>query len=86
MPKRTGRPWQRIKARVIRRDQGICHICGRPGADTADHLVPVARGGDWYDLANLAAAHRRCNMSRGARSVGVARTEARRRQPEGWTW
>lgn len=86
MPKRTGRPWQRIKARVIRRDRGICHICGRPGADTADHLVPVARGGAWYDPANLAAAHRRCNLSRGARSVGVARREARMRQPAGWSW
>lgn len=76
MPKRTGRPWQRRKARIIRRDSGICHICGHDGADSADHIVPVADGGTDAD-ANLAAVHHdtgpRCNRVKGAGTTEDAR-------------
>lgn len=85
MPARTGRPWQRIKRRIIRRDGGVCHLCGQQGADTADHLVPFSQGGSDAP-ANLKAAHVDCNRRRGARSVEVARAEiALDRQP-GWEW
>lgn len=91
MPKRTGRPWQRTKARVIRRDNGTCHLCGLPGATSADHIVPHSHGGtDHPD--NLRAAHIDCNKIRGNRSITWARTEIARRltmasQPDqGWTW
>ena len=93
MPKRTGRPWQRIKARVIRRDHGICHICGGPDADSADHLTPVAHGGALYDMANLAAVHHNtpphCNRRRGAGDVETARAKVLGAQPTtgtGWDW
>lgn len=72
---RTGRPWQRLKARIIRRDGGICHLCDKPGADTADHLTPVVFGGPVYDPDNLKAAHVRCNRIRGTRPIDVARAE-----------
>jgi 5-methylcytosine-specific restriction endonuclease McrA len=69
---RFGPGWQRISREVIQRDSGICHICGRPGADTADHLQP--RNGQRQDRpadkAELAAAHRACNSAKGARMVG----------------
>lgn len=93
MPKRTGRPWQRQKARIIRRDRGICHICGQPGADSADHIVPHAHGGT-DRLDNLAAVHHdtppRCNRRRGTSSI----SETRRRLGlgddadlgGGWDW
>ncbi|WP_280516431.1 HNH endonuclease [Actinomyces succiniciruminis] len=42
----------------------MCWICGRPGADTADHVVPAALGGG-DELENLRPAHRSCNASRG---------------------
>ena len=74
MPARTGRPWQRKKARVIRRDGGICHLCGHPGADTADHLVPWSQTHD-DSLANLKAAHDWCNRIRGDRSIERARAD-----------
>lgn len=43
-------------ARVVRDGAGICHLCGHPGADAADHVVPLAQGGsDTVD--NLRPAH-----------------------------
>lgn len=84
MPARTGRPWQRRKARIIRRDGGICHLCHQPGADTADHLIPYSQGGSDRD-DNLAAAHIRCNQQRGTTPI----TQARQRlapQDNTWQW
>ena len=72
-----GQRWRTVKARIIRRDHGICHLCGGPGADSADHLVPESHGGARYDPANLAAVHHqvwpRCNRIRGDRSIDEAR-------------
>jgi len=54
-----------------------CHLCGRvidvtlpalhPLSFTADHLMPISRGGDPHAATNLAPAHRLCNLRRGAR-------------------
>lgn len=43
----------------------VCHLCGQPGATTADHLIPRSLGGD-NSLANQRPAHHACNSSRGA--------------------
>lgn len=85
---RGGRPWRRLVAYVVRRDGGICHLCGRPGADSADHLIPVAEGGT-DDPSNLRAVHHnagpRCNRVRGTLPVDAVRPwlEADGRD---WTW
>jgi 5-methylcytosine-specific restriction endonuclease McrA len=75
---RTGRPWRSLVARILRRDSGICHICGRPGADSADHLTPFSAGGTDHP-SNLAAAHHNvwpnCNRIRGDRPVDAARAD-----------
>lgn len=44
---RKGSGWaeQERARRVIRRHGGICHVCGQPGADQADHVRPLASGG-----------------------------------------
>ena len=56
----TARPHTRAIRRrntqVITDGRGICHLCGHEGADAADHIVPLAKGGsDTRD--NLAPAH-----------------------------
>ena len=60
-----GFAYQRKRQRILARDRHVCWICGRPGADSVDHVVPRARGGDDSDT-NLRAAHSTCNASRGA--------------------
>lgn len=61
--------YQQARKAVLVRDRGICWLCSRPGADTADHVVPLALGGHPYDMGNLRAAHRSCNSRRGAAVV-----------------
>ncbi len=63
-PRSSTRRWRRLVAQVIRRDHGICWICGKPGATSADHIVPARDGGPDV-LSNLRAAHVSCNARRG---------------------
>ena len=61
----TGRrDWRRTRDRILARDDRICQLCGQPGADTVDHIIPVSKGGTNND-DNLRAAHQRCNSRRG---------------------
>jgi 5-methylcytosine-specific restriction protein A len=56
---------RRARRRALERDRYICWICGQPGADTVDHILPAIHGGDWVET-NLKPAHRACNSRRGA--------------------
>jgi 5-methylcytosine-specific restriction protein A len=58
-----GSAYQRRRQTILARDGGVCWVCGQAGADTVDHVVPRARGGDSSE-ANLRAAHARCNSGR----------------------
>lgn len=57
-PIRSGRKAQEALAYTLQRDHGICWICGHPGADSRDHIIPVdidpTRAND---PTNWAAAH-----------------------------
>lgn len=64
----SGRHAQRMRALVLSEWGDICHLCGRPGADSADHLIPRSKGGP-DTLANLRPAHMACNSRRGNRPV-----------------
>lgn len=57
-PRISGRKTQRLARYVIARDEGICWLCNHPGADTADHVIPVAQRPDLqFDPHNMKAAH-----------------------------
>lgn len=63
------RGWGGSRAAALRRATlarygTVCHLCGRDGATTADHIVPRSLGGD-DSLTNLRPAHALCNSSRG---------------------
>lgn len=72
--RRGGRPYRR-QAERLRATSGVCHLCGgaidpelrspHPMSFSVDHIVPLSMGGDLHDPANLAPAHRLCNMKRG---------------------
>ncbi|RZU64598.1 HNH endonuclease [Microterricola gilva] len=45
----------------------VCWLCGLPGANSADHVIPRSKGGAVFHLDNLGPAHKHCNESRGNR-------------------
>ena len=61
-PYPSGWAWERIRARVLLRDNYRCIYCGSP-AEVIDHIVGRARGGADTD-DNLAAACKRCNEAK----------------------
>ena len=63
-----GRKAQTMRVLTLATYGDTCHLCRRPGADTADHIVPRSAGGG-HDLANLRPAHASCNSSRGDMSL-----------------
>ena len=57
-----------------------CHLCGRSGATTGDHIVPRSAGGS-DDLANMRPAHASCNYARGAMPLAEWRARHPIRRP-----
>lgn len=89
----SGAAWNRIKANVIASYNGICHLCGDPGAQQVDHLIAYAEGGT-DDISNLRPVHGvantqnnrcpvcqlACNNIRGSLSVEAGRAKILRRK------
>ena len=51
--------WQAVRRAVFERDGYRCVECGRSGRLECDHITPLDRGGDPWDLDNLQALCRR---------------------------
>jgi 5-methylcytosine-specific restriction endonuclease McrA len=65
-----------LVAYLTARDHNRCGICRKPirakkgpMRPSIDHIIPLARGGT-HELANLQAAHYRCNLSKNDRGGG----------------
>ena len=61
--------WSRIRQIVYLRDGGRCMKCGRrvsKGSFHVDHVIPLAKGGDEWDLDNLELSCPECNLKKGA--------------------
>lgn len=59
----VGRYATRTTAAVLATQGTVCWLCGKSGADSADHVVPRSRGGtDHPD--QLRPAHHECNSRR----------------------
>lgn len=58
MARRGGRRWRRLVAYVLDRDNRVCWRCGRGGADTGGHVLPVTTHPHLeYDPRNVRAEH-----------------------------
>ncbi|OPC81820.1 HNH endonuclease [Embleya scabrispora] len=73
----TSHAYRTLRASVLAEDD-TCVLCGHPGSDATDHLVPVSRGGAAVDRDNLAPIHgvagcptcgRKCNNLKGNRPL-----------------
>ena len=66
------RRWARVRRAVLDRDGWRCRRCRRVGRMEVDHVVPLDRGGDPWDMANLQTLCRGCH---------IAKTAAENRRP-----
>ena len=65
-----GSKWTVIRARILKRDKGLCQLCLRVGvvreAKTVDHIIPKAHGGTDAD-SNLQSLCWHCHKAKTAR-------------------
>jgi len=67
------------KKQVLEAYGSTCHLCGLPGANTVDHLIPRSVRPDlMFDLENMRPAHLSCNSGRKVRPLVQAE------QARGW--
>lgn len=71
-----GHAWQKLRAKALERDKGLCQQCLRDGrtvvAKDVDHIVPKHRGGT-DDLGNLQSLCSPCHQAKTAREGKAAR-------------
>jgi 5-methylcytosine-specific restriction endonuclease McrA len=68
---RLSRAYRKARLQALDRDQHVCQYCGAEGATTADHVVPIIKGGDPISLDNLVACCVTCNSKKGSRGQTV---------------
>lgn len=73
--KGLGWEWQKLRAEAFKMYGRTCWICGRPGADTIDHLDPRSTHGPWIPhITRVRPAHTRCNSARGNKPSSESRS------------
>lgn len=56
---------KRAENRRILAASNVCHICGEPGADAVDHVIPLAKRPDLDVASNKRPAHHDVANSQG---------------------
>lgn len=77
-----GAAWDRLRRRILKRDNRECQLGGPNCLETAsqvDHVVPISQGGT-DDEDNLASACRQCHMEKSSREAVAARAKRTRRR------
>ena len=64
------RRWQLLRLRVFGRDDWRCVKCGKAGRLECDHVVPLHRGGDPYNPANLQSLCKHCHIEKTRADTG----------------
>lgn len=81
-PRTSTAEWRALRKLVLRRDAGICHVCGKPGATDVDHVIPFGEGGT-DEPSNLAPIHPRpCHQLKTQQEAARARWRHRTRRPD----
>ena len=63
---RSSGKWRKLRKQVLAAND-VCWLCGKPGADTVDHVLPLSLYPELaHDMSNLRPAHIACNSSKGA--------------------
>ena len=61
---------QAVKIAVAIRNEGQCVVCGSDDDLQFDHIIPVSRGGQSGDPANIQLLCGSCNRAKGNRWIG----------------
>jgi 5-methylcytosine-specific restriction endonuclease McrA len=77
--KASSRKWRKLRSQILAASD-VCWICGGPGADSIDHVLPVSLYPELeMELGNLRPAHLRCNIAKGNRPIQTKRYEPKSR-------
>ena len=60
------RQWSKVRLQVLARDGWKCTRCQKSGRLEVDHVKPLERGGELYDLGNLQSLCRSCHIAKSA--------------------
>ena len=60
------RRWRVLRRRVFNRDSWRCQSCGRAGRLECDHIMPMQKGGAFWDMGNLQALCVGCHIAKTA--------------------
>ena len=67
---RLSRAYRKARIACLQMAGYVCYYCGQD-ATTADHVIPIAAGGDPIDQSNLVASCVSCNSKKGSRGQGA---------------
>ena len=80
VPSGNGWAWQRLRARILQRDNHRCVYCGAV-AEVVDHVIGIAVGGS-DQQSNLVAACQACNERKRVQEARAARSKATKTKGE----